>query len=190
MSALPVIFSLTLVGSCVRMSVDLALKWMAPKAHGSIATSPDRAFSTPVGPVDPVFRFGFILAGDGAIVLALVSALPGALGLQRTCLAFALLCVGGLVGEISSTGFSAAPSSGDAPDQQAAAPRPRPRSWSLASMVVLNLGVAVLSSRQGLIDIVPPHGRQVHAVGAQELDPVVVVARRSSDPLEDRGGAY
>lgn len=184
MSELPIIFSLTLVGSLVRMSVDLTLKWAAPKVS-SVAASPDRSWGASAGPADPVFRCGFILAADGAIVLALVSALPGALGLQRTGLAFALLCVGGLIGEIANTRLTPV-AARDGNDELAGTRRPASRALALASMVALNLAVAVLSSRQSLIDIVPAHDAGADAHAAQELAPLVVVARRRSDLLDDR----
>jgi hypothetical protein len=189
MTEFPVIFSLGAVGSLVRMSVGLTLKLVAPKPQsGTVAMSPERPWcATAALPVDPIVRFGFILACDGAIVLALVSALPGAQGLERTCLAFALLCVGGLIGEISSTGLTTNAPNMDADESPAAPRRPVSRRLALALTLMLNGAVAALAGSQDLIDIVPP---RTAIAGTQELDPVIVVARRPFDPLDERAASY
>jgi hypothetical protein len=186
----PVIFCIAVVGSLVRWSAGLALKLAAPKAQSeSIAVGPHRGWSTPVArPVDPVLRFGLILACDGVIVLTLVSAFPGPLALERTGLTFALLCVGGLIGEISSTGTTTPMPNLDAAAVVPAQRRPVSRRLSVVLTLILNLSFAVLSTGQGLIDIVPPAA--LSAAHAQELDPVIVVARRTYDPLDERSAAY
>jgi hypothetical protein len=191
MTEFPVIFSLGAVGSLVRMSVGLTLKLVAPKPQsGTVAMSPERPWcATAALPIDPIVRFGFILACDGAIVLALGSALPGAQSLERTCLAFALLCVGGLIGEISSTGLTTKTPNIEA-DESAAPRRPVSRRLSVALTLLLNGAVAALAGSQDLIDIVPPRTAIAGAVGTQELDPVIVVARRTYDPLDERAASY
>ena len=106
-----VLFSLAAVGSLVRLWADLVLKFVARKSRSeTVATGPGRGASAASAPQgDPVLAFGFTLACYGAISLVLVSALPGALALERTCLVFAVLCVGGLLNEISSTTTIKAP---------------------------------------------------------------------------------
>jgi hypothetical protein len=185
------IFSLAAAGSLVCLSADFALKFCARKMQReTIAMGLWRGEPAATAPaVDPVVTFGFIVSSYGAIALALVTALPGALALARTILAFAFLCVGGLISEISSA--CAEPVREAAAEEEEEAPVQRKPSsvlLSAALTLVLNLAFAVLSSGQGLIDIVPPQ----QAVGghAQELAPVVVVAHRTHDPLYRRSESF
>jgi hypothetical protein len=145
---------------------------------------PVRGESTALEPqVDPVYRFAFILACYGAIALALVTALPGALALERTGLAFAVLCVGGLIGEISSTRQTASL----APSEDASAPRKSiSLRLSLGLMLALNLVFAVLGSGQGLLEVVPP-AEAASANHSPELAPIIVVAQRK-EPIERAPG--
>jgi len=181
-----VLFSLATVGSLVCRWAELVLKFVARKTRSeAIATDPARATSSASAPpADPVLVFGFTLFCYGAISLALVSALPGALALERTCLAFALLCVGGLLSEISSTTTTRPPTldeDEDAPAQrEALAP-----SLSLTLTLMLNLAFAVVSSGQGLIQIVPPP-KAVTVNRTQEMEPIIVVARRTDDSADHR----
>jgi hypothetical protein len=148
-----VIFSIAAVGSLVRWSADVALKHFATKEARETIQIPSRGAwgCPPMGAVDPVVRVGFILACYGAIVLVLVSALPGAFALQRTGFAFALLCAGGVIGEISGAGVTAQnPPPGDA-QQEAARPRKASRPLSMALALTLNVSVALLTAGQGLI---------------------------------------
>ncbi len=179
-----VLFSLTTVGSLVCFWADPLVKFLARKTRSeAIAANPGRGLSAAAVPHgDPVFAFGFILACYGAISLALVSALPGALALDRTCLTFALLCVGGLLCEISSSSSTRMPA-GEAGED--APPRREPLSPRLSLMltVVLNLAFAVAGSGQGLMQIVPPPPA-VKAARAVEMEPIVVVARRTEDSAD------
>jgi hypothetical protein len=181
-----VIFTLAAAGSLVCLSVHLALKFVACRTHGeTFAMGLGRDESAASGPeVDPVLKFGFILSGYGAIALALVSALPGPLALERTALTFALLCVGGLIGEISSARTTAEVSSiggeEDAPVFRSRRSAPR---LSVALMLALNLAFAVLSSGQGLIEIVPPP-KAGSSNQSPELKPIIVIAQRNYDPLD------
>jgi len=181
-----VIFSVAAAGSLVRLSADPALKFVARKTQGAtIATGPAGCESAGPGhQVDSVLTFGFILACYGAMALGLVIALPGPLALERTCLAFALLCVGGLVSEISCTGTTARPPSLDTDQDEPPQRKPISLRLSVALTLMLNLTFAVLSADQGLIGIAPP--RAASASRAQELDPIIVVARRTYDPLDNR----
>ena len=105
---------------------------------------------------------------------------------KRTCLAFALLCVGGLIGEISNTGLRTTVPGHEAPDDARLLPRRVPHRFSLTSTLILNLAVALLCQGQALIDIVPARDPHSSRGRAQELAPVIVVARRSHDPLDGR----
>jgi hypothetical protein len=60
---------------------------------------------------------------------------------------------------------------------------------SLAVMLVFNLSFAVLICGQGLIEIVPPM-KSTNANHIQELEPMLVVARRTHDPLDDRSSLF
>lgn len=180
-----VIFILAAAGSLVCLSVHLALKFVACRTQGeTFVMGLGRGESAASGPeVDPVLKFGFILSCYGAIALALVSALAGPLALERTALTFALLCVGGLIGEISSASTTAEVSSvsgeEDAPVfRKRSAPR-----LSVALMLALNLAFAVLSSGQGLIEIVPPP-KAGSSTQSPELKPIIVIAQRNYDPLD------
>jgi hypothetical protein len=183
------IFSVAAVGSLVRLSADLALKIFVRKTQSdTIAAGSGRSWVSPALPIDPALRFGFILACDGALVLAFVSALPGELALERTGLTFALLCVGGLIGEICSSATSARMPDLEADEHAAPHPIPTSRRLSVALTLILNLCVAVLCTDQGLIEIVPP--KTLSAARVEELDPVIVIAQRSYDPLEERAASY
>jgi hypothetical protein len=181
-----VILSIAGMGSLVRLSASFILHYFASKSQSdTIAAGTDRGFSAETTPmVDPVLRFGFILGLDGAIVLALMSALPGELALERTAYAFALLCAGGLIGEIASSGGSR--QTLIETDEEAAEPAGgTSRLLSAALTLMLNVSLAVLCAGQGLIEIVPP--KSVDSSYTQELDAVVVVARRTHDPLYEDG---
>lgn len=173
-------FSLATAGSLVGLSAPIAVKFVARKTQSAtIAMAPVRGDSASLEPeVDPVYRFAFILACYGAIALALVTALPGRLALERTGLAFALLCVGGLTGEISSTRQTASLS----PSEDATVP---PKSislrLSLGLMLALNLAFAILGSGQGLLEVVPP-AQAASTSRSEELAPIIVVAQRM-DPI-------
>ena len=179
-----VLFSLAAVGSLVCVWADLALKFVARKSRSeTVATGPGRGASAASAPHgDPVLAFGFTLACYGAISLVLVSALPGALALERTCLVFAVLCVGGLLSEISNTTTTNVPSIDR--DEDAPAERvPLSPRLSLTLALMLNLAFAVVSSRQGLIQIVPPP-KAVTENRTVEMEPIIVVARRTDDSAD------
>jgi hypothetical protein len=178
-----VILSIAGLGSLVRWSASLILQHFASKSQSdTIAAGTDRAFSAESAPVvDPVLRFGFILGLDGAIVLALMSALPGELALERTAYAFALLCAGGLIGEIAGSGGPRQTPNAETDDEPTVPPGGASRLLSAALALTLNVSLAVLCAGQGLIEIVPP--KSVDSSFKQELDPVIVVARRTHDPL-------
>jgi hypothetical protein len=183
-----VIFSVAAFGCLVRLSTDLIVQFFARKVpSGTIATGPHHGQAAESQPqVDPWVTVGLTLTCYGAIALALVSELPGTLAFQRTWLAFALLCVGGLIGEISRTGSGvdtgSAESDLDADESESEERTSGSVGLSVALMLALNLTVAVLSSGQGLVQIVPP---PVPASDNQstELEQIVVVARRGSDDL-------
>lgn len=185
-----VTFSLAAAGSLVCLSAGLVLHLAAGTGQRStLISGAGRGESTEAPrPVDPVATVAFILVCYGLIALVLSTALPGPLALERTGLTFALLCVGGLIGEISS---SASTGRLPEPDEQRVSARRKPMSLclSLALMLVLDLGVAVLTQGQGLIQIVPPP-KPVTANRIQELEPMFVVARRTRDPLEDRAATF
>jgi hypothetical protein len=184
-----VLFSLAAAGSLVCVWANLVLKIVARKSRSeTVATDPARGASAASAPHgDPVLAFGFTLACYGAISLVLVSALPGALALERTCLAFAVLCVGGLLSEISSTTTTksaALDGDEDAPAQR----EPLSPRLSLTLALMLNLAFAVVSSGQGLIQIVPPP-KAVAVSRTQEMEPIIVIARRTDDSPEHDPGA-
>ena len=173
-------FSLATAGSVVGLSAPIAVRFLARKTQSvTTAMGPVRGESTSLEPqVDPLYRFGFILACYGAIALALVTALPGARALERTGLAFAVLCVGGLIGEISSARQTASLG----PSEEATAPhKPISRRLSLGLMLTLNLAFAVLGSGQDLLEVVPT-AKAASAIHGQELAPIIVVAQRKEPP--------
>jgi hypothetical protein len=180
MTEVIVIFSLAAAGCLVRLSTDLVLHMFARKLpNGTIATGPGEGQSSESQPkADPVVAFGVTLTFYGAIALMLVSALPGSLANQRTCLAFALLCVGGLIGEISRAQTRAAEGEADADSDQPHKAVPSSAGLSVALMLALNMAVAILASGRGLIPIVPPPA--VAKSAPTELEQIVVVARRGS----------
>jgi hypothetical protein len=185
MAEFVVIFSIVAAGSLVRWSIGFAFKRLAIKAAGEAVEVVSKGpwSGAPDDGVDPIARVGFILTSYGVIVLALVSAVPGELPLERTAFAFALLCVGGLVGEISGAGVTtetSAPEAGrrEQPDETQTGETSRPLSVALA--VTLNVSIALLTANQGLIQIVPLDA----FAHSDRLDPVIVVAKRSHDPLE------
>jgi hypothetical protein len=100
-------------------------------------------------------------------------------------LAFAVLCVGGLLSEISNT--TSTKTALDADEDTPAERAPLSPRLSLTLALMLNLAFAVVSSGQGLIQIVPPP-KDVAVNRAQEMEPIIVVARRTDDsadhPLE------
>jgi len=177
-----IIFALAASGSVVCALAEFTLKRIAAGTQGeTIATGPIRAEACAPAPhVDPVLTFGLILGCNGAIALVLVSAFPGPLALERTCLTFAMLCVGGLIREISRTGSIRQLPNLDADNESPPLRTPFSRRLSLSLMLVLNLSFAVLSTGQGLIEIVPPP-QALRAGQGQELDPIIVLAQRSHD---------
>jgi hypothetical protein len=183
-------FSLAAAGSLVGLSADLVLNLVAGNGpRNTITTGAVRGESTESArPADPVTTFGFILISYGIIALALTTALPGPLALERTGLTFALLCVGGLIGEISRTGSTTQLPNLDADDRMPAQRKPISLRLSLALMLIFNLSFAVLSTGRGLIEIVPP--KPASARHIQELEPMLVVARRTHDPLEDHSAPF
>jgi hypothetical protein len=187
MAEFVVIFSIVAAGSLVRWSIDVALKRLAIKAtRETVEVVSKGAWSgVPAGGVDPIVRVGFILAGYGAIVLALVSAAPGALALERTAFAFALLCAGGLVGEISGADVTPQTPDSDDGDDGAARSGETSRPLSVALALTLNVSIALLTANQGLIPIVPNAATTDYP---DRLDPVIVIAKRTHDPLEEQTG--
>jgi hypothetical protein len=183
-----VLFSLAAVGSLVAVWADLMRGFVARKSRSeTVATGPGRGASAASAPHgDPVLAFGFTLACYGAISLVLVSAFPGALALERTCLAFAVLCVGGLLSEISNT-TTAKPPAPDGDEDAATEREPLSRRLSLTLALMLNLAFAVVSSGQGLIQVVPPSAVAVNRT--QEMEPIIVVARRADDSVGYDPGA-
>jgi hypothetical protein len=189
-----VIFSLAASGSVVCMLAEFTLKRIAAGTRGeTITAGPSRTETcTPAPDVDAVLIFGLIIACNGAIALVLVSAFPGPLVLERTCLTFAMLSVGGLIREISRTGTVRQPSNLDVDSEAPPLRSPFSRRLSLSLMLMLNLSFAVLSTGQGLIEIVPPP-QALRASQGQELDPIIVLAQRSHDTrqarlIDDAGG--
>ena len=179
-----ILFSLAAMGSLVRVWADLGLRFFARKSRSeTVATDPGRGTSAASAPhADPVLAFGFTLASYGAISLVLVSALPGALAMERTCLTFAVLCVGGLLSEISSTTTTKSPTL-DGDDEAPVLREPLSPRLSLTLALMLNLAFAVVSAGQGLIQIVPPP-KAVSVSRSQEMEPIIVVARRTDDSAD------
>ena len=185
MNEVMVIFLLAAVGCLVRLSTDLVLQVLARRvSSGTLANGPSSAspHESPSKP-DPVVALGLTLTCYGTIALALVSALPGAFAFQRTGLVFALLCVGGLVGEISRAGTGTAAADADAEAREPVERTPTSVGLSVALMLALNLAIAVLAGGQGLVHIVPPPAPA--AGDATELEQIVVVAKRGSDRTSD-----
>jgi len=187
-----VIFSIAAMGSLVRWSADIALRRVALKeARETVQIASKGSWAgMPVGTVDPIVRVGFILACYGAMVLVLVSAVPGALALERTGFAFALLCAGGLVGEISGMRGAAQTPADDEAQSGTEHPDRASRPLSMALALTLNLSIALLTAGQGLIPIVTLAQPTTQATAqttaqADRLDPVIVIARRSHDLLEE-----
>jgi hypothetical protein len=185
-----VIFALTAVGSLVRLSSIVTLKLFSPETQGeTMAAGPGRSWSTAAAPpADPILRFGLILACDGALVLVLVSAFPGALAFERAGLAFALLCAGGLIGEIAGAGGGPRPAAADGDAEQSVPDAALSRRLSLSLTVMLNLSLAVLISGRGLVEIVPP--TPAASNHPQELESVIVIAERPYDPLDERNAPF
>jgi hypothetical protein len=187
MNEVMVIFSLAAAGCLVRLSTDLVLQVLARRiSSGTLANSPNQGSPhESAAKADPVVALGLTLTCYGTIALVLVSELPGAFALQRTGLVFALLCVGGLVGEISRTGTgtgTAAPDV-DADQREPVERTPTSVGLSVALMLALNLAVAVMAGGQGLVSIVPP---PVPAAGeGAELEQIVVVGKRGSERASD-----
>ncbi len=186
MNEFMVIFSVAASGCLVRLSTDLVVQFFARKVpSGTIATGPHHGQTPESQPqIDPWVTVGLTLTCYGAIALALVSELPGTRAFQRTWLVFALLCVGGLIGEISRTrsGADAGCAESDLDADESEERTSGSVGLSVALMLALNLAVAVLSSGQGLVQIVPPPAPASDNQSA-ELEPIVVVARRGSSDL-------
>jgi hypothetical protein len=181
MPEIMVIFSLAATGSLVRLSVDFALQFVARKmAAETTASGPEH--SEPQLQADPLVAVGLTLSGYGALALGLILALPGELAIQRTWLAFALLCVGGLVGEICRTRSTAAPDDVEVDGDESYDGIPASAGLSMTLTLAMNLAIALLISGQGLVVIVPP-AQPASEAQATELEPIVVVAGRGSDPL-------
>jgi hypothetical protein len=181
MPEIMVIFSLAASGSLVRLFIDFALQFVARKmAAETTASGPEH--SEPQLRSDPLVAVGLTLSGYGALALGLILALPGELAIQRTWLAFALLCVGGLVGEICRTRSTAAADDEEVDDDDSHDGIPASVGLSMALTLTMNLAIALLVSGQGLVVIVPP-AQPVSEAQAAELEPIVVVAGRGSDPL-------
>ena len=174
----------------MRLSAIVCLKLVSPKGQGeTIAEGPGRGWSAATAPpADPILRFGMILVGNGGIVLALVSAFPGALAFERAGLAFSLLCAGGLIGEIASTGAVPKVTAVDVEEEKGATDAALSRRLSLALAVMLNLSLAVLISGRGLVEILPPAPATANHV--QELESVIVIAARPHDPLDERNAPF
>jgi len=182
------VFTLAASGCLVRLSTDLVLQLFARKLpSGTIVTGPTQGQSPEAASkADPLMTLWLTVGCYGAIALALVSELPGAFAFQRTWLAFAFLCVGGLIGEISRAGTNGpiadadADADAEADEREPAERTPTSVGLSVALMLALDLAVAVLVSGQGLMQIVPPPATASADQGT-ELAPIVVVAHRGSE---------
>lgn len=186
MGEIMVIFSLAATGCLVRLSADLLLQVFARRLpSGTIASGPQGGPSQEAQPkADPLMTLGLTLASYVAIAAGLVSLLPGDLAIERTWLAIALLCVGGLIGEISRTRHDEPDVDGDADAREPEEPTPTSVGLSVALMLTLSLAIALLISGQGLVQVVPP--REPVAQGqVTQLEQIVVVARRSSTDVEE-----
>lgn len=182
MPELMVMFSLAATGSLVRLSTDFALQFVARKmAATSTASGPEHSAETQLR-VDPLVAVGLALSCYGAIALGLILALPASLPIQRTWLAFAVLCVGGLIAEICRTRTGTAVVDPEVEDDESYDGIPASVGLSMTLILTLNLAIALLISGQGLVLIVPPT-RPANEAQATELEPIVVVAGRGADPL-------
>jgi len=182
MNEVLVIFSLAATGCLVHLAMDLAMQFFARRApNRRIAVGPSHGQpSNPRVKADPTVTLGATLGCYGCVALALVAELPGALAFQRMWLAFALMCVGGIIGEISRAGTGAPAPDMDAEEREPEEHAPGSVGLSVALMLALNLAVAVLLSGQGLVQVVPPPVASIDGQPAQ-LDQIVVVARRGTD---------
>ena len=179
MNEVLVLFSLAAMGCLARLALDLAMQFFARRVpSGRIAMGPSQGQAVPAK-ADPTVTLGATLGCYGAISMALVAALPGELAFQRMWFAFALMCVGGLIGEISRARTGASPADVDAEEWEPEEHAPASVGLSVALMLALNLAVAVLLSGQGLVQLVPPPASAGNAPA--QLDQIVVVARRGSD---------
>jgi hypothetical protein len=181
MNEVIVIFCLAATGCLVRLSTDRCLQSLARRVpNGTIATGPFHRQPSESPPrAAPVVTVGLALTTYAAIALFLVTELPGQFALHRAMLAFALLCVGGLIGEIARTGTGTRATDGESDDQPQREITPTSVALSVALMIALNLVVAVLVSGQGLLQIIP---QQVNVQDQPaELEQIVVVARRGAD---------
>jgi hypothetical protein len=186
MNEVMLIFSLAAAGCLVRLTTDLVLQVLARRvSSGTLANGPNHGSTQESrSKADPVVALGLTLTCYGTIAMGLVSELPGEFAFQRTGLVFALLCVGGLVGEISRTGTTTAAPDGDADEREPVERTPTSVGLSAALMLALNLAIAVLAGGQGLVHIVPP---PAPAVGqSAELEQIVVVAKRESNSASGR----
>lgn len=176
-----VIFCLASLGSLVCISTEMAQRAVARKSLAeAVANGPGRVRGASAGDphADPVFSFGLIVACYGAFALGVVCELPGSRALERAGLAFAWLCVGGLISKIASTGSNAAPCASDG-DAGLAQPKPVSLRLAVALTVTLNVTLALLCSGQGLVEVVPP--KPAGAAYAEVLEPIIVVAARKHD---------
>lgn len=178
----PYLFSLAAAGSLLRLSTEMLLKRLDRRTQrDSVAAGPDRGTSDEAAArTDPVAIVGFTLTSYGAVALTLVSLQPGPLALARTALAFAILCVGGLISEISSTGSTARLPDLETHEELQPPRKPIPLRLSLALTLVLNLSFAVLGCGLSLIDIAAPRVR--------DADPTLhqVAGEPAPDRLRDR----
>ena len=181
-----VIFCLTAAGSLVRLSLDFALQFFSRKMRReTVGSGPGRSEEASA-PNDPLVAIGLTLTWYGALALGLVLSLPGDLVIERTWLAFALMGVGGLVGEICRARAPAIERHSRWDDAEAEDTLPDSVGLSTTLILVLNLAIAILCSGQGLVAIVPPSrpASQVEVSQAEaQLEPIIVVAARGSDPL-------
>jgi hypothetical protein len=177
-----VIFCLAATGSLVRFSIAFALQFCAKKMRRETMASGPGSSDQPNASADPLVAVGLTLTCYGALALGLILSLPGELAIERTWLAFALLCVGCLVGEISRARATSVDRDPQGERDEPEDVLPSSVGLSMMLMLVLNLAVAVLCSGQGLVGIVPP-APSANQAQATELEPIVVVAGRGSDPL-------
>lgn len=170
------ILCLCTAGSGICSLVSAALGAIARRTQSDRLTAGSDGDASSVQGIDtdPVVTFGFVLICYGALALALVDALPGPRALERTALAFGLLCVGGLISEISTTGSTADLPHLDADSKPIGERRPISMGLSIALALVLNSAVAIMSFSQELIEVIPPavHGESQPAAA---LDPVIVI---------------